>query len=256
MNFETLLLTLLCITNIKPILKEQVTSHWILFLIKSFIKSKSLFKKTKWARKKDDESKFVKSMMLIPVFYLNFKKKFDDEKALEIINEIIIKISFTFDNNTSKKNYLSIIRDPFERWLKYRSTLIAEGFGAYNKIEDVYINRNRMHYIVKRCIFHDFFVETGTPELTPLICDYDQLYHSSIFKEFYFDRNGSWKNTIGHGAEVCHYVWKDKNILTKEFMDFLDNRNKQQDDNDRRKIERRQFDRRQFDRRQFDRRKI
>lgn len=255
MKIESLLLTFLCISNIKPILKKYSGNLWFFFLIRSYMKGNKLFKKTKWNNRYDNESKFVKSMALIPAFYLLFKNKFDTDKALEITNEIVKIISHTFDYNTSKKNSMFIINDPFERWLKYRSTLIADGFGAYNEVEDVYISRNRMHYIVKRCIFHDFFKETGTPELTPLICDYDQLYHSTMFKEFYFDRNGSWKNTLGHGAEVCHYVWKDKNILTKEFMNFLENQKAYSENNERRKTERRQYGRRQYDRRQFDRRK-
>ena len=153
-----LLLTLLCITNIKPVLKTYTGTFWFFFLIKSSFKGAALFKETRWHHKKDNEAKFVKSMMLMPGFYLGFKKKYPPDKALEIMNELIKIISHTFDTDTSKKNFIFTIEDPFERWLKYRSTLIAEGFGAYNDVEDVYISRSRMHYIVKRCIFNDFFI--------------------------------------------------------------------------------------------------
>jgi len=256
MNLENLLLTLLSIINVKPILKKHTGRFWLLFLINSSYKGSRLFNKTKWKNKKTDEAKFVKSMMLLPAMYLKLKKKFQSDKAFEIMNEIIISVSFTFDNNTSKKHNLFIINDPFERWLKYRSTLIANGFGAFNDIDDVYISKERIHYVVNRCIFNDFFTETGTPELTKLICDYDKLYHSGIFKEFYFDRNGSWNNTIGYGNKICHYVWKDKNLLNEDFKKSLEKENELLKEDERRRNERRQFDRRQNDRRQFDRRKI
>jgi hypothetical protein len=174
-----------------------------------------------------------------------------------------LKVAYITDYQSSKKHFLFSIKDPFERWLKYRSILITHGFGPYNDVEDVYISKTRMHYIVKRCIFYEFFQEAGTPELTTMICDYDYFYHSALFKEFYFDRNGNNENSLGYGSDVCHYVWKDKRILTEEFKNYLKNKTtdsieqKSSNDrsNDKRKHQRRQYDRRQQDRRQFDRRK-
>jgi len=254
-NDQSIMTTILCILDIKPILKKKIGGFWLFFLIKVFIKSKKIFKKTRWSKRKDQESKYVKSMALLPSLYLAFLKKFNKEEALSIMNEIVLKVAYTVDYESSKKHYLFTIKDPFERWLKYRSILITHGFGPHNEVEDVYISKTRMHYIVKRCIFHDFFKETGTPELTPMICDYDFIYHSALFKEFYFDRNGSNKNTLGYGADVCHYVWKDKNILTEQFKEYLKNKsNKNKNKNEKRQFQRRQYDRRQDDRRQFDRR--
>jgi hypothetical protein len=89
--------------------------------------------------------------------------------------------------------------------------LAAEGFGLFNDIRDVEVSEPRMHYIVYRCIFHDFMSQTGTPEITHLICDYDQLCHAKLFPEFEFSRNGAWENTLGHGNDHCHYLWRVKN---------------------------------------------
>ena len=210
-----------------------------------------MFRKTHWALKKDKEAEYVKSVIIIAAIYRNLAQKFGKERALKVMQEVI----------PARKHLLFTIKDPFERWIKYRSILITEGFGLHNTIEDVYIYKTRMHYIVKRCIFHDVFKETGVPELTLMICDYDQSFHSAMFSEFYFDRNGSWKNTIGHGASLCHYVWKDKNTLAREFKEYLVKQKNEDyvhicnyDGTERRQEMRRQYDRRQFERRQFDRR--
>ena len=256
---ESKLTVLLCILDIRHILKKNLSLPWVFFIIKTFLKTNSLFKKTTWAKKKKKEAKYAKSVMILAAMYLNLKRKLKKEKALEVMREIVMKLSYTLDYSIARKNLFFEIPDPFERWLRYRSGLITDGFGLYNDIEDVYISGERMHYIVRRCIFHDVFTETNTPELTSLICDYDQTFHSSVFKEFYFDRNGSWKNTIGHGADVCHYVWKQRNILTKEFKEYLksleNQDNSEHTGDERRKHTRRQYDRRRGDRRKFDRRK-
>jgi hypothetical protein len=228
-------------------------------MIRTFLKAKNLFKKTKWAKTKAKEGKYAKSILILAALYLNLKKKVTKEKALEIMKQIVIRLSSSIDYSIARKSLLFAIPDPFERWIRYRSGLITDGFGLYNEIEDVYISWERIHYVVKRCIFHDAFVEAGTPELTHLICDYDQTFHNTLFKEYYFDRNGSWNNTIGHGAEICHYVWKHREILTDEFKEYLkakENSVKKEDkEGERRSHVRRQFDRRQNERRKFDRRK-
>jgi hypothetical protein len=228
-------------------------------MIRTFFKAKKLFKKTKWAKTKSRETKYVKSILILAALYLNLKKKLQQEKALETMKEIVIRLSTSIDYSIARKNLLFAIPDPFERWIRYRSGLITEGFGLYNEIEDVYISWERIHYIVKRCIFHDAFVEAGTPELTHLICDYDQTFHNTLFKEYYFDRHGSPNNAIGHGAEICHYVWKHRDILTDEFKEYLKQKehpdNKENKEGERRAYVRRQYDRRQNERRKFDRRK-
>ncbi|MBN1413227.1 MAG: L-2-amino-thiazoline-4-carboxylic acid hydrolase [Spirochaetales bacterium] len=249
------LLTLKCIAGIRPFLKEAYGPAWSVFLLKSFFQSGSLFKRTKWAKKKDAESKFVKLMAIIPAFYLNFRKKFTGEQSMEFMKYIVHEISNVFDYNLSRKFKFQEIKDPFKRWLRYRSTLITESFGPFNEFEDVYISKDRMHFIVKRCVFHDFFSAVGTPELTVLICNHDQVYLNHIFKELYFDRNGSWKNTMGCGAKECHYVWKDRRILTKEFKEYLEKKPENHNSPDeKRQTERRQFARRREDRRQYSRR--
>ncbi|MBN2535229.1 MAG: L-2-amino-thiazoline-4-carboxylic acid hydrolase [Spirochaetales bacterium] len=259
-DMESNLTVLLCILDIRKILKEAIKSSWLFFMIRTFFKANSLFKTTRWAKMKNKEAKFVKSILILAALYLKLKKKMNTEKAMEVMKEIVIRISSSIDYSIARKSLLFTIPDPFERWIRYRSGLITEGFGLYNDIEDVYISWERIHYVVKRCIFHDAFVAAGTPELTHLICDYDQTFHNTLFKEYYFDRNGSIYNAIGHGAEICHYVWKHREILTHEFKEYLKQKknppaDKESDGVEKRSNVRRQYERRQKERRKYGRRK-
>ncbi|MBN2440156.1 MAG: L-2-amino-thiazoline-4-carboxylic acid hydrolase [Spirochaetales bacterium] len=258
-DVESNVTVLLSILDIRQILKKNIKASWLLLILKSFITANNLFKKSKWADKSSTGSKYAKSIFILAGIYITLKRKADNEKAFRIMKEIVMKLSYTMDYSMAKKHLFFEISDPFQRWIRYRSVLITEGFGVYNEIEDVYISNERIHYTVKRCIFHDVFTAAKTPELTALICDYDQTFHGTVFKEYYFDRNGSWNNTIGHGADICHYVWKHRDILTKEFKAYLESeKNKSKDEEsgtEKRKQIRRQFDRRQSDRRRFDRRK-
>lgn len=258
MDMEAIVTILLCVRDIKPELKRHYKSAWFIFMLRSFTKAGRMFKQTKWAKRKDKEAEYVKSIIILAAIYKNLLKRYPREKSLEIMAEVILRLSYTVDYQTARKNLLFTIKEPFQRWLKYRSILITEGFGLHNDVEDILISKGRMHYIVKRCIFHDTFVECGTPELTRLICDYDRSYHSSMFPEFYFDRNGSWENTLGYGAEICHYVWKDKETLNKEFRAYLtkEKEKKRKAGEERRSNIRRQADRRQNERRRFSRRKL
>lgn len=249
--------TLACIDAIKPVLKREYGALWLLNLLGAFGLAEQLFKRSRWGGHKTAEAAYAKTLMIFPAFYIMLKKKYKDkELVMEVSREIITGIVQTADSLTTRNFFLDQIGSPFERWLKYRSTLIMEGFGRFNTIEDVYISRHRMHYVVRRCIFHDVFTEAGAPELTPIICDYDFKYHSAVFREFYFDRNGNPNNTIGHGAELCHYVWKDKRILNDEFKEHINTVEAKPSLGERRGTPRRQADRRQTERRNFDRRTL
>ncbi|EHP85466.1 L-2-amino-thiazoline-4-carboxylic acid hydrolase [Methanotorris formicicus] len=66
----------------------------------------------------------------------------------------------------------------------------------------------KRHFIIKECIFHDFFTGVGIPELTKLFCEIDKVFFSKAFPEFEFHRNGSWENTIAYGKDFCELMQK------------------------------------------------
>lgn len=257
-DVESNFTVILCFLKIRKILRNKIKVFLPFFIINILAGANKIYRKTGWAEKKDKEAKFVKSLMILSALYLELKKKIKKKEALKVMKDIIMEVAYFIDYSNAKKSLLFSIPDPFERWIRYRSGLITDGFGLYNEIEDIYVSGERIHYIVKRCVFHDAFLAADTPELTRFICDYDQTIHSLLFGEFYFDRNGSWKNTIGYGEEICHYVWKQKEILTNEFKEYLNSMKNpdsvKKSDKDKRVQVRRQYTRRQNERRKYDRR--
>ena len=82
--------------------------------------------------------------------------------------------------------------------------------GKFQEVEVVARSGDRCHVRMHRCVYHEFFTELGHPEITYAICDSDQIFYDALFPEYRFDRNGSWKNTIAHGAPCCDYVWASR----------------------------------------------
>ncbi len=182
----------------------------IWLLAGSITGSGKVFRDSAWGERDDAEAKYVKSIALLPAIYLRLKAEFPESATMKAMNEIVIKVSWSVDLRFIKKHKLLSIENSFTRWRKYRNKLASEGFGLFNDIRDVEVTEQKMHYIVYRCIFHDFMSRTGVPELTRLICDYDKLCQAKLFPELEFDRNGAPENTLGHGSDCCHYLWQLK----------------------------------------------
>ena len=55
-----------------------------------------------------------------------------------------------------------------EKLMLFNDLMDRKGAPRFNK--RVYIEKSKdiCHFIIKRCIFYDFFIEVGTPELTKI----------------------------------------------------------------------------------------
>ena len=200
-----------CVIAIIDVLRKRLGFlRAVIITVGAVLRSGEVIKDTRWANSDAAEAKYVKSISLLSAFFLQLKYNFPVPIAMEVMNEIVIKVSFMVDLSFAKKYKLMSVKDPFERWCTFRKALTLTDFGPFNKMEDLEINEEKMHFIVTRCIFHDCFSEVGTPEITKLICNYDKIFYDHLFRELEFNRNGSWENTIGHGMECCHYMWKRK----------------------------------------------
>lgn len=204
-----LIMIVRCINSMRSILKRHIGSAWMPLLAKSFTQSDRLLANTRWNGRKDDEARHVKSISPLAAIYFNLQEKLGKEKALEISGEVIIKASLEADYSFMKKYKMHKIKDPFERWKKYRKALACEE--KFNETQDIEVSECRLHYIVKRCIYNDFFTEVGAPELTGFICESDRIFFSDmLFRDLNFHRGDSWRNTIGYGSETCCYIWEPK----------------------------------------------
>ena len=101
--------------------------------------------------------------------------------------------------------------EPMEKLTVFNNIMSKKGIAKFNKLEYIRQDEDICHFIIRRCVFHDFFTEVGVPELTKLFCEVDKVFFSKAFPEFEFHRNGSWENTIAHGKDYCDFVFEKKN---------------------------------------------
>jgi len=80
----------------------------------------------------------------------------------------------------------------------------------FNVREYLIVDETTCHYILKRCVAHDFFSEAGTPDLTRFFCQGDELLFTEAFPDLEFTRGDSWENTIAYRKDHCEYMLKLK----------------------------------------------
>ncbi|MCF2138368.1 MAG: L-2-amino-thiazoline-4-carboxylic acid hydrolase [Candidatus Thorarchaeota archaeon] len=162
-----------------------------------------MFKRTHWAKTKGPESEFVKRISLVAAMYIELEKKFGQEKAFEIVRKIAVPIGSDEQWEHLKSMDLAGL-GPMGRLMAFHDLMDLKGAPRLNTREYIEQNDNTCHFVITRCIFHEFFVETGTPQLTQLFCEVDREFFPNAFPEFEFHRNGSWQNTIAYCMVTKH----------------------------------------------------
>ncbi|OHD09839.1 MAG: hypothetical protein A2086_00375 [Spirochaetes bacterium GWD1_27_9] len=193
---------------IKPVLEKELGSKWFSFIMECSKYSKEIFEKTKWAKEESEEAKYVKPLSFFVAVYLRLKEVVPSERFDEVAQAFVEKAAFNSDMKVVKKYKFMKIKDSYKRWMFYEEKVMNDGFGLLQKHNLLIKQENKIHLQITRCVFYDFFKECGVPKLTCHICDYDKLYHKTVFPEYQFDRNGDTKNTIAYNAPQCDYVWK------------------------------------------------
>ncbi len=190
-------------------LKEQVGWKWILYFIEALFKSRCVFSKTKWYKSNTKETRFVKRLSFISALYNALKSDLGEENAFSVVKKVIVNVGF----NELLMQYKSLKfcdKHPTERLKIFNEAISKEGIGQFNKIEYIKQNKRVCHFIIKRCIIYDFFLEAATPQLTKAFCDVNRVFFSVVFPEFKFHRNGLWENTIAYGKSFCEFVFELK----------------------------------------------
>jgi len=194
---------------INSVLSKEIGWLWPIFFIKCLIKKKSIFKKTHWTNLKEAEAKFVKRISIISAIFLNLKEKVNKEKAFEITKSILVPMGC----HEQKKHLQSLKlsnEKPMEKLMAFHNLMDKKGAPQFNTREYLKQDENICHFIITRCVFHDFFREAGTPELTKLFCEVDKEFFPNAFFEFKFHRGNSWKNTIGYEQNHCEFIFEKK----------------------------------------------
>ena len=186
-------------------LYQEIGWGWPIFLLRCTRRSAGIFSKTHWSKSKGSESGFVRRLAFASAMYLELQKKPGEKRAFEIMDRILIQIVC----NEQWQYYRSLnpaSLSSMKLLMAFHNLMDEQGAPRFNTRKYIERGENKCHFVIERCIFHDFFAETGVPELAGLFCKVDQVFFPDAFPAFNFHRNGSWENTLACGHDRCEFV--------------------------------------------------
>ena len=192
---------------------KKVTTPLLLHLLDKELRFPRLFlllrKLTLGRFKKTIDKRFPRELIdlaALPAWvYLNLKKKIGQRKAFEIMRVALLT------GGTAAQN-LQFDTVHKERSFRNFAELEVEnnrtGLVRWNKMEVVERSAQRFEIRVTRCMFHEFAVYLGVPEMTPIVCQIDNaVFNSYLPDEMTFDRGGIGRR-IADGNHECNFAWK------------------------------------------------
>ncbi len=137
--------------------------------------------------------------------YLNLRKKFGQHRAFEIMRVALLTggtaaQNLQFDTVHKERN--------FQNFSELEIENNRTGLVRWNAMEVVERSAQRFEIRITRCMFHEFAVSVGIPELTPVVCQIDNAMFSSYLPdEMTFDRGGIGCR-IADCKRECNFVWE------------------------------------------------
>jgi hypothetical protein len=196
---------------IRSVLKARIGGSWFIYLPRAHSMKMSIFRKTRWAKTKDPEAEFVKRMSIAPALYTNLESRVGGEKAFKVMEEILLSIG-CHEQWEHLRSMDGSSRSGMARLMAFNELMDQKGTPRFNSRVYIKQDENICHFKITRCIFHDFFLQVGTPELTKIFCEVDRQFFPQAFIEFEFHRNGSWENTIAYGKDHCEFVFERRAV--------------------------------------------
>lgn len=96
----------------------------------------------------------------------------------------------------------------FENFIDQEIKANQSGVTRWNTLEIIEREADRFGPRVTRCMFHEFCVAAGVPELTPIVCQIDNAAFGSYMADrLVFDRGGAGRR-IADGAKECEFRWR------------------------------------------------
>jgi hypothetical protein len=196
---------------ITSILRTRIGWSWPAVMLKAGARKKVIFSKTRWSSIPGYESEFVKRISLAPALYVDLEKSVGREGAFEVMEDLLVSVGCN-----DQLEHLSVLDavggTAMARLMAFNKRMDQKGTPRFNKREYVKQNERICHFVITRCIFHDFFTEAGTPELTKAFCEVDRRFFPEAFPDFRFHRGDSWENTIAYGKDHCEFIFEKRAI--------------------------------------------
>ncbi|MEO6437339.1 MAG: L-2-amino-thiazoline-4-carboxylic acid hydrolase [Tepidisphaeraceae bacterium] len=137
--------------------------------------------------------------------YINLKRKLGPRRAFEIMRVALLTggtaaQNLQFDTVHKERNFSNFPELEIEN--------NRTGLVRWNTMEVVERSARRFEIKITRCMFHEFAISVGIPELTPVVCQIDNaMFNSYLPDEMTFDR-GPLGGRIADGKRECNFVWE------------------------------------------------
>ena len=192
---------------------KKVTTPLLIHMIGKELRFPQLFlfrcKLTLGGFKKTIDAKFPPELIdlaALPAWvYLNLKQKIGQHRAFEIMRVALLTggtaaQNLQFDTVHKERN--------FQNFSELEIENNRTGLVRWNKMEVVESTTQRFEIKITRCMFHEFAVSVGIPEITPIVCQIDNaMFNSYLPDEMTFDR-GLLGGRIADGKRECNFVWQ------------------------------------------------
>lgn len=198
---------------IGSVLNREVGWTWPALLLASLWRSRAVFRKTHWSSPSAPaaEARYVRRLALFPALYLELVDRLGEGPALEKYGRIASTFGVALERQALASFKLSHLAG-MERFMAFRARMDKSDADRFNVKEYLTADDTTCHYVLRRCVAHDFLSEAGTPELTRFFCRADELFFCQAFPDLAFSRGGSWENTIAYGKDRCEYVLTTKEV--------------------------------------------
>ncbi|MBN2098249.1 MAG: L-2-amino-thiazoline-4-carboxylic acid hydrolase [Dehalococcoidia bacterium] len=186
---------------------DGVRWRWPLLVSKGLVRKKAVFYSTQWGRERNAESDFVERFSLASAIYLDLVDRMGREKAFAAMRRILVPIGCS-EQWAHLRSLGDVAETPMGRLMAFHNLMDKRGAPQFNQREYFELSESVCHFAIKRCVFHDFFTQAGTPELTRLFCEVDRDFFGAAFPELSFHRGDSWQNTIAYGRGFCTFIFE------------------------------------------------
>jgi hypothetical protein len=176
-------------------------------LVEALVQQRAVFRQTKWAETEGPESAFVRRIALAPALLGSLRRRIGQQRAFDVVKELLVVIGVA-----EQREHLGSLDVPdggdMARLQAFNELMDRVGAPRFNGRDTVTCDGTTNHFRITRCVFYDFFCESGTPELTKAFCEVDWRFFSEAFPGLTFDRGDSWENTIAYGKPACEFVFR------------------------------------------------
>ena len=137
--------------------------------------------------------------------YLNLRQEIGRQRAFEIMRVALLTggtatQNLQFDTVHKARN--------FQNFSELEIENNRTGLVRWNTMEVVERSAQRFEIKITRCMFHEFAISVGIPEMTPVVCQIDNaMFNSYLPDEMTFDR-GLLGGRIADCKRECNFVWE------------------------------------------------